>query len=347
MVYLMLHDDWEIYGDGTGDPEQLMFEPARRILDICDKHGAKYTFYAEVGQQINMLEAPSSKWNRFAQTWEVLIKEAVKRGHDVQLHFHPQWIGARLNNGHWQLDYAKWNTGNLDYELLDKWIGKGTDYLRSLLEPVNPGYKLLSYRAGGWMCQPSINLYKVLKKHGILCDVSVIKGRYKKFTDGGVIDFRTAFSSFEPWEVDPYDFANKQEGSGLWELPVYSELSSLPHPFYLLSKSFRPLYYYKIFKKRRLQKGGGDYTPQAVDSSNNDYYGSFGYMYYKHLLSFVSDIKNYSNKDLINKHLIFLTHSKSFLDYDNFNQFLCDLSKNSNITFINTRDFVKNALVNT
>ena len=55
MIHLMLHDDWEIYGDGTGDPEVLMFDPARRIVDICDKHVAKYTFYAEIDQQLNML----------------------------------------------------------------------------------------------------------------------------------------------------------------------------------------------------------------------------------------------------------------------------------------------------
>ena len=110
---LLLHDDWEIYGDGTGDPETLMFEPAKRILDICDRYGAKYTFYAEIGQQLHMLNAPEKRWNQYASTWESVLKDAIQRGHDVQLHFHPQWIGAELKNGIWHLDHSKWSAGNV------------------------------------------------------------------------------------------------------------------------------------------------------------------------------------------------------------------------------------------
>ena len=346
MLNVLLHDDWEIYGDGTGDPDVLMFEPAKRILDICDIYGARYTFYAEIGQQLNILNAPAnSKWRKYARTWEDLLKDAIQRGHDVQLHFHPQWMGAELRNDIWQLDYTKWNTGKIEFELLDEWIGKGTAYLRNLLRSVKSDYDVVSYRAGGWMCQPSTNLYKALKKHGILCDVSVIKGRYKEFSDGGKIDFRYAHSNIEPWEVHPDDFAKKQKGSGLWELPVYSELSGLPHPVYLLSKCFRPLYYYNIYKKRRIQKGGGDYSPKTIRNSyKKDYYGSFGYMHYNHLLSFAKDVK----KNRINRnedsHLIFLTHSKGFLYFDNFEKLLDKLSSDENIRFTTTRNYVKNNL---
>ena len=157
MIHLLLHDDWEIFGDGTGDPVKLMFDPARRLLDICDSYGAKYTFYAEFGQQLDMLDAPTAKWRQYAQTWEEILKDAIARGHDVQLHFHPQWIGARLHNDQWKLDYTKWNTGSLSFDLLDEWIGKGAAYLRDLLTPVCEDYKLLSYRAGGWMCSLSNN----------------------------------------------------------------------------------------------------------------------------------------------------------------------------------------------
>ena len=71
MIHLLLHDDWEIFGDGTGDPVKLMFDPARRLLDICDSYGAKYTFYAEFGQQLYMLDAPTAKWRQYVQTCEV------------------------------------------------------------------------------------------------------------------------------------------------------------------------------------------------------------------------------------------------------------------------------------
>ncbi|MFN3554346.1 MAG: hypothetical protein ACK4VN_00110 [Bacteroidales bacterium] len=342
MIHLMFHDDWEIYGDGSGDPEKLMFEPAKRLLDICDTFGAKYTFYAEIGQQLNMLDAPAEKWKKHAKTWETILQDAVKRGHDVQLHFHPQWIGAKLVDGEsWSLDYSKWNTGKLPFDILDEWIAQGVKYLRSLFTQINPDYDVLSYRAGGWMCQPSTLLYKALKKHGIVCDVSVIKGRYRIFEDGGCIDFRLAHSRFNPWEVDPNNFAFHKEGSGFWELPVYSETSRLPHPLYLLSRSLAPLHYFKIFRKRKQQKGSGYYSPKSLNSTTEkDYYGSFGYMHYKHLLAIVQSIKG--NMDLGNKekHLIFLTHSKSFLDFRNFEKLLRELVADPNIKFSTTQNYI-------
>jgi len=341
MIFLILHDDWEIYGDGTGDPVALMFDPARRLLDICDKYQAKYTFYAEIGQQLNMLDAPERKWTRYADTWEKILLDAVARGHDVQLHLHPQWIGAQLKDGQWKLDVSKWNTAKVGEALLDEWIGRGSAYLRGLLQGIDPEYELLSYRAGGWMCQPSTALYRVLKKHGIVCDVSVMKGRYKKFADGGVIDFRNAFSRFEPWEVDPDNFALEKQGAGIWELPVYTEMSRLPHPVYLLSKSFSPLHYYRIFKKRKIQREGGQYSPGVVASEKyKDYYGSFGYMHYRHLVNYVRVVQRQNQAVEKKRHLIFLTHSKSFLDFDNFDRLLRWLSQNKEITFSRTRDYI-------
>ncbi|MFW6134488.1 MAG: hypothetical protein ACOC5R_02805 [Elusimicrobiota bacterium] len=345
MLNLMLHDDWEIYGDGSGDPEILMFDPAKRVLDICDQYGAKYTFYAEIGQQLNMLNAPEGKWARYANKWETILKDAIARGHDVQLHFHPQWIGAELKNGQWILDFNKWNTAKVNGALLDDWIGKGAAYLRQLLLAVDPDYELLSFRAGGWMCQPSKNLYRALKNHRIICDVSVVKGRYQKFADGSIVDFRSAHSCFEPWEVDPDDFSNKKEGSGLWELPVYSETARLTHSVYLLTKSFSPMYYYKISKRRQVQKGGGRYSPKVVKIGKpKAYYGSFGYMHYRHLLKYVRQVKKYTQKTNKTGHLIFLTHSKSFLDFNNFNQLLNSLSQMEGIKFNRTTDFIRKIL---
>ena len=343
----MFHDDWEIYGDGTGDPEVLMFDPARRILDVCDTYGAKYTFYAEIGQQLYMMNAAgTSRWQRYAKIWEEVLKDAIKRGHDVQLHFHPQWIGAKLKNNSWKLDYNKWNTGTIEYELLDEWIGKGASYLRNLLKPISDDYDVVSYRAGGWMCQPSSNLYKALKKHDIRCDVSVIKGRYRVYADGSKIDFSYAHSYFEPWETHPDDFAKEQKGSGIIEFPVYSEVSYLPNYVYLLMKSFRPMYYYDILKKRKERlKRDIRYSPKLIkQGKKKDYYGSFGYMHYKHLLHIVNNIKNNRVNGTVPDYIIFLTHSKSFMSYKNFENLISKLSQDNDVSFTTMRSYVKKYL---
>lgn len=346
-TYIMLHDDWEIYGDGTGDPHELMFEPARRVLDICEKYNAKYTFYAEVGQQLNMMNASAKKWQNYAKKWEAVLQETVKRGHDVQLHFHPQWIGAELKNGIWKLDYSKWSTSSVSNELLEKWIRKGKAYLERLLKQVDGNYQVVSFRAGGWLCQPSEGLYKALKKNDICCDVSVMKGRYKKYSDGSFVDFRDAVSRYEPWEVEPNNFADEYVGSGLYELPVFTEVSGLPHTAYLLKKAFRPGHYFKILKKKKKRVQAGRYSPDIVKTGEKkDYYGSFGYMHYKHLLSFLQKVSEYPRNanNQIPRYIIYLTHSKSFLDYKNFERFLVKAAELDNIEFITTRQFVANYL---
>ena len=345
MLHLLFHDDWEMYGDGTGNPEVLMFEPAKRVLDLCDTYGAKYTFYAEIGQQLNMLNASSAKYRQYANRWEETLKDAIKRGHDVQLHFHPQWHQAKLINNNWQLDVSRWHSGHVEYEILNEWIGRGKQYLENLLQPVNKDYNVLSFRAGGWFCQPSNNLYKALKNNGIVSDVSVMKGRYALYEDDKYVDFRHAVSQYEPWEVDPEDFAKEQKGSGQWELPVFTEESKLPHPAYLLKKAFRLIYYYQIFQKRKKQKGGGSYSPKVIEKGKSkEYYGSFGYMHYKHLVSYVKHIQKMSKTNKNIKHLIFLTHSKSFLDYNNFEKFLKITAKDPEVIFSTTRSFINNHL---
>ncbi len=340
---ILLHDDWEIYGDGSGDPQKLMFDPAKRLLDLCDTYCVKYTFYAEIGQQLNMLDTPDQKWRKYANTWEAILRDAVRRGHDVQLHFHPQWAGAKLAENQWQLNHNNWHSGHVDAELLNEWIGKGKHYLEQLLKPINPEYQVLSYRAGGWLCQPSSNLYNALKNNDIVCDVSVMKGRYQKYSDGRYVDFRHAVSRFVPWEVHPDDFASEQKGSGIWELPVFTEESALPHPVYLIKKAFRPRYYYRIYQKRKLQKGSGSYYPKIVERSNiKEYYGSFGYMHYFHLYDYIKKVLNNSDKQHTEyPHIIFLTHSKSFLDFKNFELLLKKLSSYKRIQYITTQRFIQ------
>ena len=341
MLNIMLHDDWEINGDGTGDPIKLMFDPARHILDICDRHGVKYTFFAEIGQQLHMLDAPPGTWQKHADTWESVLKEAIQRGHDVQLHLHPQWINAKLQNGKWKLDFSKWNTGAVSGELLDEWIGKGKTYLENLFNGIDNTYRVRSFRAGGWMCQPSMKLYKALRNNGIRSDASVLKGRYVRYEDGSYVDYRNAVSRYNSWEVDPENFALQKKGSGVWELPVFTEITSLPQPMYLLTKSFRPNYYYSIYKKQKIQKGCGDYSPKTVELSKyKEYYGSFGYMHYKHLHSFVRKLKSNASGNSYPSHLILVTHSKALLDFNNFEKLLISLSRENQIRCINTRDHV-------
>ena len=52
MIHLAFVDDWEVRGNGTGDPRVLQFEPMRKLVKIFNKQGIRGSFNAEVMQQL-------------------------------------------------------------------------------------------------------------------------------------------------------------------------------------------------------------------------------------------------------------------------------------------------------
>ena len=52
LIYLAFVDDWEVRGNGTGDPSVLQFEPMRKLVKIFNKYGIRGSFNVEVMQQL-------------------------------------------------------------------------------------------------------------------------------------------------------------------------------------------------------------------------------------------------------------------------------------------------------
>ena len=51
-IHLAFVDDWEVRGNGSGDPRVLQFAPMRRLTNIYRKYGIRGSFNAEVMQQL-------------------------------------------------------------------------------------------------------------------------------------------------------------------------------------------------------------------------------------------------------------------------------------------------------
>ena len=96
--------DYEIHGNGSGEFENWAYFPTSHMLDLFDSYGAKLTIMAEMGHYWAM-----QRYNEFfsheISLFESQLKNAIKRGHDVQFHFHPQWIDAKFEDGLWNLDF--------------------------------------------------------------------------------------------------------------------------------------------------------------------------------------------------------------------------------------------------
>lgn len=222
MIVLMLTLDYEIYGNGTGSIEDLVVGPTERLLAIADEFGAKVTVFAEVAEFMTMKESHSCR--AAIEKVEAQMTSAMVRGHDVQLHFHPQWMNARLgSDGRWLLDYNEYSMAHLPFGKAVEYLRRGKAYLEKLLQRVDQDYVCSAFRAGNWCMVPSGNILKALKTVGIKADSSVFKWG-KEQGPRAFYNYDDAYSSFMPWPVDPEDINRRNDGADhILEIPIYTE----------------------------------------------------------------------------------------------------------------------------
>ena len=237
MINLILSLDYEIFGNGAGDVMRDIISPTDRLLDICDRHSAKLTIMFEAAEywafkkMEDKLDLGYSPANVMAEQ----AQNAISRGHDVQLHLHPQWIGAELNDGVWRVRIDQWCITELPHGLgnkEDKYsitgaLSKGKHTLERIICPIKPTYECIAFRAGGFHVQPSRYVILAMKAAGLFIDSSVVQGLYEK-SPQWCCDFRTAESNFGYWWTTADDIClSGPDYEQILELPVYSRM----HPY--------------------------------------------------------------------------------------------------------------------
>ncbi len=219
---LILSNDWEVFGDGSGDYRVVQHTPLVECLDVVNDHGAYMSVMAEVGQQIWGFRqlGESEKWAAdIADEWEDIVRETVRRGSDVQLHLHPQWIGAKRVDDDWVLDYDKWAIGGLEPEEIVEALSRGKRYLEDLIQPIAPSYQCHTFRAGAYCIEPSKSVIAALRSLGFRSDTSVTKGMF----DVQFYDYRSAPSVTRPWLIGDSVLQQAAESDDqLLEFPIFS-----------------------------------------------------------------------------------------------------------------------------
>ena len=235
MIHLILSLDYEIFGNGSGDVWRDMIEPTERLLSLCNRYGAKMSIMLEVGEYWAMQEAERNGSLRldYSPSLEIKrqIQNAVKDGHDVQLHLHPWWIDATFENNKWRLhpEYMKITDlpnglgSETDLHSVIGTLWKGKKTLESMLRPVRDDYECLVYRAAMFWGQPSRELIEGLKKAGLVADSSVVRGLHE--TKPVLTDYRDAPSTAGYWWTNADDIAQAgPTGKHIIEFPVYSTM---------------------------------------------------------------------------------------------------------------------------
>ena len=198
-IYLAFVDDWELRGNGSGDVRELQFRPMRELVKIYNRHGIRGSFNAEVMQQLTFrkFQTAHSTLKVLADEWDDTVRETFRQGHDIQLHAHPQWCGAKYENGEWNLS-ADWSILNYEHEAARQIITECKEYLENLLRPIDPNYRCVSFRSGSWCIAPSPHMLDLLVDLGIVFDMSIVGGvRYE--TRNISLDYTKCEETFLPY----------------------------------------------------------------------------------------------------------------------------------------------------
>lgn len=206
MIHLAFVDDWEVRGNGTGDPRVLQFEPMRKLVKIFNKHGIRGSFNAEVMQQLAYRSQQECfpELKAIADEWEEVVTESLRQGHDIQLHLHPQWLGASYEGrGDWKLG-GDWSILNYPPQQVRAMLVAGKEYLETLLRRTDPKYACVSFRAGSWCAAPSDSLMPILSELGFVFDMSIVAG-IRNDTPQVKLDYTQCEEPFVPYYPDMTD----------------------------------------------------------------------------------------------------------------------------------------------
>ncbi len=215
--------DYEIHGNGEGDPHELIVEPTDRMLKLFDHYGAKLTILADVGEILKFKEYYESTGDdKFSyQPIKAQLQRAITTGHDVQLHIHSSYFNSQYDGKRWKQYWPEYSLADLPYPRLDELISTGKQFLERILREVVPEYTCTVFRAANWSMMPSKNLSRSLVKNSIDIDTSVFK--YGQREGRVTFNYEDAFSALLPWPADINNICKLDQDSELLEVPIYCE----------------------------------------------------------------------------------------------------------------------------
>jgi len=360
-IHLALVDDWELAGNGSGDPHQLQFRPLRELIRIFNAHGIRGSFNAEVMQQLAFrdLQDQYPHLKELADEWDSILCETLRHGHDVQLHTHPQWSSAEYKDGRWRLK-GEWSILTYSANEAKEFLVSGKEYLENLLRPIKSDYECISYRAGSWCVAPSPFMLGLLAELGIVLDISVVGGlRYD--TRRIELDYSNCeedFLPFYPVMIDARRVSDKME-------PIVCIPTN--HFYGSRSRTFRHHMRTAVTKvQNRLSQASVDTTDTRENyrhewaqkdhtSLVNRVYekGIVPYLRGKHLISdlaqldyplmreMLSSIRRRARASkLTNIPVILGNHTKDIRNFDDIERFVSDIATAPDIKFVTLTEVV-------
>lgn len=258
LIYLCISADYELFFYKNHlNSKKILVEPTDKLLEICNKYSAPVTLFVDTLAIFRHLDFGL---HDFVNMLEGQIKNAMRTGHDIQLHIHPHWINSIYASGKWEFDYKYYRIHDFESGSYAKdsvytdLIKSSKLYLENLLKEESDSYKCIAYRAGGYCIQPEKLIFEKLIENGVKIDSSIFKNGYSSKRSAHYYDFRNTPSKAN-WYIDPekgLQFESKRSDKSIFEVPIGSYLSVFENIRY-----FSKVILKKIFNRENKSRGEG------------------------------------------------------------------------------------------
>lgn len=177
-IYFTL--DYELFlGEKTGTPENCLIRPMDELCKLADKHNFKFVIFVDATYLLRMQKL-KGQFKEVDLQYDLVrnhVKSLASQGHDIELHFHPQWLYSN-----WDDTTQQWTMDRNHYKLSDVPLEEVKTSLRAAKELLDNivGYKTTAYRAGGFCLDSFIAYKEIFKELGLKVDSSVARGLYVK-----------------------------------------------------------------------------------------------------------------------------------------------------------------------
>ncbi|MGE5328473.1 MAG: hypothetical protein ACM3KR_03070 [Deltaproteobacteria bacterium] len=262
MLNLIFSNDYEIFfGENKFTEEEILIKTTNELVHVLEAYDIKMSIFADVlcfqrYKQLGINEFPEKVKNQ--------LNDLYSRGHDIQLHIHPHWKTAVINNNSWLFDKSKYKLTDFSKEDISKMVRESVCCLEDLINAPDYSSNLVAFRAGGWSFQPEQKVIGALLENGIRIDSTIFKDGY--FDDGILFyDFRKIQANSVNWFFDKEKglcFDSSDYADSLFEIPIGSLNSNL---FSLMLTRLYLLFITK-YKYRNSKALMGSYINSARES---------------------------------------------------------------------------------
>lgn len=187
--------DYEDYGRAIDkiDPIKNVIDPTYRIADFFESFQIPLTLFVNVTEVMayERYDLPA------AHAYTSQLRDLHNRGHDIQLHFHPQWLDYHWTAKGWMNKSSiAYKTQPLKYTTWQDTLAACRAWIAKVVGSVP-----VAYRAGGYCIEPIQENMTVLKHLGIKCDSSLHSTKGLPYNISGVLQLPIYGSTKARWDM--------------------------------------------------------------------------------------------------------------------------------------------------